>query len=58
MVGFWSVQRAVLGSKRTNGGVGFQDPKTAEMPTKQGKPNETATGLITGIGLKLDNKLL
>ena len=33
---------------------GFRDPKTAQMPAKQGKPNKTTIALITGINLKSD----
>ena len=44
----------VWGSKRTNGGLGLQDPETAEIPTKQEKTSKTTTGLITGIQPKLD----
>ena len=32
-------------------------PKPAEIPLKQGKSNETTTGLITGIGIKLGQEL-
>ena len=46
-------KRAFWGSTRTNGEFGFQKPKTAEMPIKQGKSSKITLGLITGIGLKL-----
>ena len=40
--------------KRTNGEFG-QDPQTAEMPTNT---NKTSIGLVTGIGIKLDQNWL
>ena len=36
---------------------GFQDPEPAEIPLKQGKRNETKTGLITAIVLKLGQQV-
>ena len=49
-----SVERAIWGSKGTNGEFGFQGPKTAEKFVKQGETHhKTTTGLITAIGLML-----
>ena len=52
-----AVENRSLGSKRTNGGFGLQDPKTAEMPTKQGKTQQDQNwpeSVMTGIDLELD----
>ena len=56
----WGVGRAILRSKRTSGELGFQEPKTTQMPAKPTKPKSASSEGLKDwpqIRLKMTTKL-